>query len=135
VPRLLLIEDDDAVREVVERVLVTRGYTVLAAASGEDALDLVRTASVDLIVSDVVLPGRDGFQVVAELKRRWPSVKACMMSGHFDPGMVEASGIALDVPMLRKPFPLRVLLETVATLEASGCVLAQVGTDAADHED
>ena len=75
-PVVLLIEDDAAVRDVVCRLLQAHGYEVRSAETGEEALEVERTAPIDLVVSDVILPGRDGFQVVAEIRRRSPHVAA-----------------------------------------------------------
>jgi two-component system cell cycle sensor histidine kinase/response regulator CckA len=113
VPIILLIEDDAAVRDVVCRLLKAHGYEVLAAESGEAALEIERTARVDLVVSDIILPGRDGFQVVAEIRRRSPHVSAFFISGQFDAAMAMTAGLAPNTPVLRKPFPLKELLRLV----------------------
>jgi CheY-like chemotaxis protein len=103
VARVLVIEDDASVRDIVGRVLMASGYDVMSAASGEEALELAARSTPDLIVSDVVLPGRDGFQTVADIVRRSPRVRACFMSGHFDPSLAAAAGVVLDRPVLKKP--------------------------------
>ncbi len=115
-PAVLLIEDDAAVRDVVCRVLRAHGYEVRPAESGEEALELERSFPIDLIVSDVVLPGRDGFQVVAEIRRRSPHVLAIFMSGQFDATMAMTAGLPPDTPVLRKPFPLMELVRLLGTV-------------------
>ena len=127
-PDVLLIEDDAAVRDVVCRLLQTHGYEVWSTETGEEALEVERTAPIDLMVSDVILPGRDGFQVVAEIRRRAPHVAALFMSGQFDATMAMTAGLPADTPVLRKPFPLmdlvRLIQATVPPAEA-----AAVGAD------
>ena len=127
-PVVLLIEDDAAVRDVVCRLLQAHGYEVLSAESGEEALELERAASIDLVVSDVILPGRDGFQVVAEIRRRSPHVAALFMSGQFDATMAMTAGLPADTAVLRKPFPLMDLLRLIqATVPPAKAVA--VGAD------
>ncbi len=69
VPSLLLIEDDDAIRTALELSLTRQGHRVATAASGEDGLKLLREQRPDLIVLDVMLPGIDGVEVLARLRR------------------------------------------------------------------
>jgi DNA-binding response OmpR family regulator len=127
-PVVLLIEDDAAVRDIVCRLLQVHGYEVLCAESGEAALDIERTARVDLVVSDVILPGRDGFQVVAEIRRRSPHVSACFISGQFDVTMAMTAGLPADTLVLRKPFALMDLLRLVQSSASPAKALA-VGAD------
>jgi CheY-like chemotaxis protein len=116
--RVLVIEDDAGVRDIVERVLVARGYQVHLAASGEEALEASHDTPPDLVVSDIVLPGRDGFQTVAAIRQRWPHVRACFMSGQFEPSLASAAGLVLERPVLRKPFALTELVSLVQSLHA-----------------
>lgn len=127
-PVVLLIEDDAAVRDVVCRLLQAHGYDVRSAESGEAALEVERSIAIDLVVSDVVLPGRDGFQVVAEIRRRSPHVPAIFISGQFDAAMAVTAGIPADTPFLRKPFPLMDLVRLIqATISPAKAVA--VGAD------
>ena len=112
-PVVLLIEDDTAVRDIVRKLLQAHAYDVLCAETGEQALDLERQTRIDVVVSDVILPGRDGFQVVAEIQRRSPHVPAFFISGQFDSSMALSAGMPADTPVLRKPFPLLQLVRLV----------------------
>src|SRR4051794_27479097 len=69
VPFLLLIEDDDAIRTGLELGLSRQGHRVVAAATGEDGLRLLKEQRPDLIVLDVMLPGIDGFEVCRRIRR------------------------------------------------------------------
>ena len=69
VPFLLLIEDDDAIRTGLELGLSRQGHRVMAAATGEDGLKLLKEQRPDLIVLDVMLPGIDGFEVCRRIRR------------------------------------------------------------------
>jgi CheY-like chemotaxis protein len=97
---LLVVEDEPAVRAVCRRILEARGYTVLLAANGAEALDLARGRDVDLLVTDLVMPCVGGSELAATLRAERPSLPAIFMSGYAG----EAGTLPADVPLLRKPF-------------------------------
>jgi PAS domain S-box-containing protein len=66
---ILIVEDDEAARSVIERTLTDAGYSVLAAADGAEGLDMVRDHHIDLILLDLMMPVMDGFSFVAELRQ------------------------------------------------------------------
>ncbi len=103
---VLVVEDDDAVRRVVERLLVREGYRVFSAASGDEALAVVeREPDLDVVLSDVMMPNMTGPEVVACVRRRFPLVKVLYMSGHAEDVLTLEGGAEL----IRKPFePARV---------------------------
>lgn len=107
---VLLVEDDAAVRDVIGRFLGAHGFDVVPAASAEEALLLVETRHIDILVTDIVLPGLDGFNMAAEIARRSPNMRMHFISGQFDVSMAMAAGWAADTPVLRKPFALFDLL-------------------------
>src|SRR4029079_14027640 len=80
---ILLVEDEDPVRAVNSRALSARGYTVLEAASGVEAMQIIeeRGAPVDLVVSDVVMPEMDGPTLLGELRKRHPTPKREVRTG------------------------------------------------------
>src|SRR6185503_20069646 len=75
--RILLVEDEEAVRAFAGRALEARGYKVFQAASGSEALDMFNDMRepIDLVISDVVMPGMDGPTLMRELRRRQPDLK------------------------------------------------------------
>src|SRR5206468_10313989 len=80
---VLLVEDEPMVRGVAERALTRHGYTVITADNGEDALEiLARNEPVDLLISDVVMPGMDGPTMVREARQSRPDLKILFMSGY-----------------------------------------------------
>ena len=106
-PTILLVEDQEEVRNLVRRVLSARGYHVLAAASGQDALRLtVQFAGpIDLLVTDVMMPGMNGREVALLLAPAHPKMKTLYLSGYPD----ESPGIAF----LQKPFTAESLAQKV----------------------
>ncbi|MEM7301098.1 MAG: response regulator [Pseudomonadota bacterium] len=114
---ILLVEDEDAVRAFGARALQSRGYTVLEAESGVEALELVdeHEGEIDLVVSDVVMPEMDGPTLFTELKKREYDLKFIFVSGYAE------DAFAKNLPdadrekfgFLPKPFSLKQLASTV----------------------
>ncbi len=119
--RILLVEDEEAVRAFAGRALEARGYTVYQAASGQEALDLIAGLSepVDLVISDVVMPGMDGPTLLRELRRRQPDLKIIFVSGYAEDAFERhLPKDEKSFQFLPKPFSLKELATTVkATLE------------------
>lgn len=67
--RVLVVDDDPRMLSMMRRVLEVDGYTVVVAGDGDAALDTVRSEPVDLLILDVMLPGRDGFEVCRTVRR------------------------------------------------------------------
>jgi CheY-like chemotaxis protein len=103
-PSVLVVEDNDDVRELAESVLGMAGYTVLAAASGEQALTLLREgARVDLLFTDVIMPGgMNGLQLVDEARRLRPRLPVLVTTGYMDELPECGKGRRLNV--LAKPY-------------------------------
>ncbi len=112
---ILLVEDEDPVRAVNARALAARGYTVLEAASGVEALEIIqeRGAPVDLVVSDVVMPEMDGPTLLGELRKLYPDLKVIFVSGYAEEAFRKNLPEGEDFNFLPKPFSLRQLVETV----------------------
>src|SRR5690242_18325489 len=109
-PKILLVEDDPAVRELVHEMLTEHGYRVIAVASAHEALRALFTgAAVDLLVADVVMPGLDGFALANEAKRLRPDLRVLHVTGHIDPERLR--GDQRHGRVLKKPFRLSDLLE------------------------
>ena len=111
---ILLVEDEEAVRACGARALASRGYTVLEAASGVEALQAVEEVDgkIDLIVSDVVMPEMDGPTMFGELRKRGIKAKVIFVSGYaeeaFSKNLPEG-----EFGFMPKPFTLKQLIETV----------------------
>ena len=117
---VLLVEDEAAVRMFGARALRNKGYKVLEADSGEGALEVIGNAGqpIDLIISDVVMPGMDGHTLIKRVRRELPDVKVILMSGYAED--VSAAEIERDptIHFLAKPFTLKGLAGKVKELMA-----------------
>jgi two-component system, cell cycle sensor histidine kinase and response regulator CckA len=112
---VLLVEDEEAVRAFASRALTSRGYTVLEAETGLEALRVVEKADgkIDLIVSDVIMPEMDGPTMLTELRRRGFAAKVVFVSGYADDAFARNLPEGQEFVFLPKPFTLKQLIETV----------------------
>jgi CheY-like chemotaxis protein len=103
---LLLVEDEEAVRDVNRRILVRGGYAVLEASDGKDALRVTtrHRGPIHLLVTDVVMPGMGGRQLAERLRALRPEMKVLYVSGYHDDAVVEHGIQEGEVHFLHKPF-------------------------------
>jgi two-component system cell cycle sensor histidine kinase/response regulator CckA len=101
---VLVVEDDDAVRGFATRVLEQAGYRVLAAAGGIAALEIAREATVDLLLTDVVMPTMSGREVADRLTSIAPGVRVLFVSGHDENTIVRQGVLDPSIRYLAKPF-------------------------------
>ncbi len=108
---VLLVEDEPMVRSVAERALTRHGYSVITADNGEDALAiLAKNEPIDLLISDVVMPGMDGPTMVREARQSRPELKILFMSGYAEEQLRKSIDIE-NVNFLPKPFSVTELAE------------------------
>lgn len=104
--RILLVEDDDLVREIASTVLSNRGYEVLEAATGEEAIQLLADAAVpvQLMLTDTVMPGMGGRELAERMVTLQPAMKVILMSGYTDDSVLQRQVREQGVQFLQKPF-------------------------------
>ena len=108
--RVLVVEDEDGVRRVTERILRTHGYDVICAVGPEHALALDPGQDVDVILTDIVMPGMSGPDLIEQLKERWPGAGIVYMSGYTPSPPATGPGVRF----LSKPFDKADLVRHVA---------------------
>lgn len=109
---VLVVDDEDLVRASTAHMLGELGYSVMEARSGEEAIQLLEASqSIDLLVTDHLMPGMTGTDLAMHLRRIRPDVRVLVISGYAD-----AKGIALDLPRLAKPFKQSDLASSLARL-------------------
>ena len=117
---VMLVEDEDAVRLFGARALRNKGYAVVEAKDGEGALDILNGAvdgmattvdgdRIDLLITDVVMPGVDGPTLVREVRERYPELKVIFISGYTEDSFRQKLGDGVPVEFLSKPFTLQQL--------------------------
>ncbi|HEX6106868.1 MAG TPA: response regulator [Gemmatimonadales bacterium] len=112
-PVVLVVDDEEAISRLVARFLTHLGYVVLQAATGRDALTLVRLRQppVDLVLSDVVMPGMDGLELAARVMAECPGPAVILMTGQLPQEIERVNVEGRIVRVLRKPLNLDQLLE------------------------
>jgi CheY-like chemotaxis protein len=103
---VLVVEDDDDLREVVRRHLEAAGYTILIAADGLQAFQLseLHEGPIELLLTDVIMPHMNGCAVAEEIRRQRPAIKVLFMSGYTDNALAEHGIIDQNAHLLVKPF-------------------------------
>jgi two-component system cell cycle sensor histidine kinase/response regulator CckA len=121
---ILLVEDEEAVRSFAARALKLRGYHVLEASGGEEALELVRRheGAIHLLITDVVMPNMDGPTLVRALKRMRPDMSVIFMSGYAEEAFRRHDENAAELHFLAKPFGLKQLAAKVKDVLSSAPV-------------
>ncbi|MGE0362493.1 MAG: PAS domain S-box protein [Vicinamibacterales bacterium] len=111
---ILVVDDDADIRDVVRRALSSAGYRVLLSGSGDDALRQLgrHRGEVQLLLTDVVMPGISGQDLAEQVQHDHPSVRILYSSGFVDDA-VEANGGLADVPFIAKPYSLKALTQKV----------------------
>ena len=116
--RILVVDDEPNVRLTVAQMLRIFGYEVAEAASGAAALALVRSTEFDLVVSDIRMPGMDGYETFRAIRALRPGIRGVAMTGFADDASPRTAQDAGFVRLVRKPFTFKTLLEAIeATLD------------------
>jgi len=118
---VLLVEDEDAVRVFSARALRNKGYNVLEARNGEEALTVIAKEGdkIDLLISDVVMPQTDGPTMIAKVREKRPNLKAIFISGYTEDKFRDQLKAGEVVHFLGKPFTLKQLASKVKEVLAS----------------
>ncbi|MGH9016434.1 MAG: GAF domain-containing protein [Acidimicrobiales bacterium] len=103
---VLLVEDEEELRRLAVRELDRRGYAVVVASDGDEALEVARSLDgrIDLLVTDVVMPRMSGIELAAQAKELWPHMPVLFVSGHLDERSVGRNPMPEDADLLAKPF-------------------------------
>ncbi len=119
---VMLVEDDNSVRSFAARALTMRGYTVLEAEGGEAALEILGhyDGAIDILVTDVEMPGMSGPELVREVEKRRPGLKVIFMSGYAEDAFRRTGEDASEIEFLPKPFNLKELAAKVKDVMAKG---------------
>lgn len=114
--RILVVDDEAQIRTMLTQMLEQEGYEVQTAENGEDGFNLVRKQVFDLVITDMIMPVKDGLKFIMELIKDYPDLKILAISGG---GAIKAdryltmAGYLGDIATLEKPFKRDRLLELV----------------------
>jgi len=113
---ILLVDDEPSLLDLTSEILRLQGYKVLTAGSATQALKILELENIDLLLTDVIMPEMDGYQLVAKVKSKYPSVKIQLASGFADitnSGMIDHK---LQQKMLNKPYNSQTLVKCIRKL-------------------
>ncbi len=79
--RILLTDDNRDIRELLPGLFQRRSHTVLTAASGKQALDIMHDNEIDILVTDINMPGMDGIELIRKTREYYPKIKCIVMTG------------------------------------------------------
>ena len=131
---ILVVEDADGLRELTRRLLQRQGYTVLVAANAEEAVRLCeQQASIDVLLTDVVMPGASGPELTRQLVERRPSLKVIYMSGYTEETIVRHGVLNPGIAFLHKPFSSETLGRKIRDVLDQGMPVVVAGTEQVKH--
>jgi len=111
-PRILVVDDEQTVRDFLQRALENAGYDVITAADGREALDKVSQFDVSLVLLDIVMPGLDGFEVLEHM-RQYENIPVIMLSGiGGETTKIDTLALGAD-DYITKPFSVEELLARI----------------------
>ncbi len=113
--RILVIDDDAMIRQLLRRALETLGHTTLEAENGRVGLERFHPTLVDLVITDILMPQMNGLEFIQALMHSFPSVKVIALTGN-DPRYLEQAMALGAQRVFRKPFSLAEILDAVRTL-------------------
>jgi two-component system, chemotaxis family, chemotaxis protein CheY len=117
-PSVLVVDDQDQVRQLIRETLEQAGYKVEEARDGKEGLARYRARSMDLVIMDILMPDQDGLETIMTLRREFPDIRIIAMTGGGDtiggPNFLDVAKLLGARRTLQKPFELKVLLDTVA---------------------
>jgi len=130
-PRVLIIDDEEDIRDVLYDVLNRAGFEVDVASMGDEGIDKLRSKPADVIVTDIIMPGKDGIATIREIRKEFPDAKIIAISGggNFGPDAYEpnaiktsaylaAAGEAGADVILPKPFDREALMGAIRAITA-----------------
>lgn len=113
---ILVVDDEQALRELTSEIFRTQGYRVLCAENGEAALKVLETERVDLVLTDVIMQGMDGYQLASKIAEKYPQIKIQLASGFNENRHKDLIDDDLHRQALQKPYSTHVLLKRVREL-------------------
>jgi PAS domain S-box-containing protein len=113
---ILMVDDEPAIRNILRAILTEAGYSVMEAENGREAMQLIKSSTVDLIITDLVMPEQEGIETIQALRQKHANLKIIAISGQFAGPMLHAAEILGAHASLTKPIEPNLLRQTIARL-------------------
>jgi DNA-binding NtrC family response regulator len=120
--RILVIDDQEAIRRVVRRALEQDGHEVFDASDGEIGMEILESQSFEVVITDIFMPGQDGIVTLRQIRKRFPEVKVIVISGGDSSGIMDLrqdAELLGAVKSLQKPFNAREIMDVVRSVLAT----------------
>ena len=114
--RVLVVDDDDAVRELVAAMVASGGYDVAVASNGKEALGMLASGGFEVIITDLVMPEQEGIETIRLIRRDYPAVKVIAMSGAFGGDFLRIAGYLGAHGTIAKPLRIQTVLDTLQSV-------------------
>lgn len=115
--RILIVDDDEQLREMLKQILERENYEVVESDDGEDASRLLKQSAFDLIITDIIMPQKDGTGLIMQIRKDFPDLQIIAISGgarHIDPqNPLHIARLLGANQTFSKPFRLKEFLEAV----------------------
>lgn len=118
-PTVMIVDDEELIRNMIHKSLSKTGYKVLEAENGKQALEIVEKESIDLIIADLVMPEKGGLELIMELNNNYPDIKKIAISGKLPVENESIHGLAEEFGVLAvfsKPLEIFDLLKVLKSL-------------------
>ena len=125
---ILIVDDEPSLRKMIFDVLEQQGYRVFSADNGKQALEVMSKENIDLILTDIVMPEMDGYELATIVQEKYPNIKIQLVSGFTDDRHTNSDNSDLHKNLLRKPYSLITVLERIRLL-LNSTPSAPVGPD------
>ena len=126
--RILVVDDEIAIVNLCKEVLSANGYRVVTATNAIEALEVLKQQSVDVLLSDVIMPGMDGYQLAAKTRELYSNIKILLISGYTDNRQAENIGSQFEEKLLQKPFVPETLLARIRKILDDGPAMEKKST-------
>ena len=113
---ILVVDDEDALVNLTCEILQQQGYKTLPANSAKQALEILETQTIDLLLSDIIMPEIDGYQLAAMVQEKYPAIKIQLASGFSDDRHLNMLNSNLHAELIHKPYRAQTLLKRIRSL-------------------
>jgi len=114
--RILVVDDEPALHKLMFKILSNQGYKVIGAESAKQALDILEHETIDLLISDIIMPDMDGYELATIVQQNYPTIKIQLISGFSDDRHVKLTDDSLHRLLIYKPFNSKTLLTRVRNI-------------------
>ena len=118
-PTVMIVDDEELIRNMIRKSLIRTGYKVIEAVNGKEAMELVANEKIDLVIADLVMPEKGGLELIMELNNNYPNIKKIAISGKIPVDNESISGLTDEFgveAVYSKPFEIFDLLKVIKSI-------------------